>query len=204
VSTTVVFCDCNKEIKNFEYASYYRKIGYCPDCVPQEFVCQTCKKILPICRGHSKRWVKSRKTIDERIEKGELIRCKGINKDGMQCKVYVDYKKVYCGTHLETTTRRFTGQILKSSDYEDYLKSELWRQRRNEKVKDQPFCSLCHRGNGYGIHVHHNNYSRLGNELDSDLVVLCKECHNLFHSNYKYNSEWNCHMPRNGVIHATR
>ena len=32
-----------------------------------------------------------------------------------------------------------------------------------------------------GISVHHNDYSRLGAEMPTDLVVLCRECHAKHH-----------------------
>lgn len=66
-------------------------------------------------------------------------------------------------------------------EYTEYLKSEHWIERRQAALKwwdDR--CTLC---NGEGeLHVHHRSYANLGQEPLSDLVVLCKSCHELFHN----------------------
>jgi hypothetical protein len=66
-------------------------------------------------------------------------------------------------------------------EYAEYLKSEHWMERRKAALKwwDSK-CALCN-GNGE-LHVHHRSYANLGQEPLSDLVVLCKSCHELFHN----------------------
>lgn len=65
--------------------------------------------------------------------------------------------------------------------YEDYLKSDLWKQKRK--------CALFVLGNRCqicrcqkGIVVHHVSYERIGKELIEDLSVLCKMCHKIVHA----------------------
>ena len=63
-------------------------------------------------------------------------------------------------------------------NYVEYIGSEAWRRNpaRLKALSDADGrCRLCH-GNG-GLEVHHSNYERLGRELESDLIALCRACH---------------------------
>lgn len=66
-------------------------------------------------------------------------------------------------------------------DYETYLQSEQWAERRGYFIaRAMGRCQLCnHPGGpaGAGLHLHHRTYARLGAELDVDVVVLCRGCH---------------------------
>lgn len=69
------------------------------------------------------------------------------------------------------------------SGYHEYINSVQWKEKAEQfKIKAGNRCQLCH-VSGYArtLHVHHNNYYHLGNEQDNDLVVLCADCHKLFH-----------------------
>lgn len=64
--------------------------------------------------------------------------------------------------------------------YADYLQSDHWKQTRGKALKRAGYkCQLCAETNG--LQVHHNDYTRLGGELQTDLVVLCSECHKTHH-----------------------
>lgn len=64
--------------------------------------------------------------------------------------------------------------------YEQYLKSEWWKKIRTEKLYEATHkCAVC--ASLKNLNVHHNMYDRLGHEELSDLVVLCEDCHELFH-----------------------
>lgn len=66
--------------------------------------------------------------------------------------------------------------------YSEYLKSEWWQQRRLKALtRAEHRCQVCNAGNR--LEVHHRTYERLGHERDADLVVLCRDCHELFHGN---------------------
>ena len=69
------------------------------------------------------------------------------------------------------------------SEYHEYIQSQEWKEKADKfKWKAGYRCQLCH-VSGYArtLHVHHNNYHHLGNEQDTDLVVLCADCHKMFH-----------------------
>ena len=60
--------------------------------------------------------------------------------------------------------------------YHHYLKSDLWREIRQQVLSKSPFCVAC--GIPANV-VHHMNYRKktlLGEDLES-LVPLCQECH---------------------------
>ena len=74
--------------------------------------------------------------------------------------------------------RRFTGF------YAEYLLSEQWAETRQRILRRDGFrCSVCNASNG--LNVHHRTYERIGCEADSDLVTLCRECHEIFHRSGK-------------------
>lgn len=72
------------------------------------------------------------------------------------------------------------GESNKDWYYNKYLNSEYWMRRRDRALqRGGNVCAMC--GTRYGLHVHHISYERLGSELDTDLIVLCKECHMFVH-----------------------
>lgn len=76
-------------------------------------------------------------------------------------------------------------EYLKKLQYSDYLKSDHWKNIRHKKLKNVEFkCQICN-AEKTELHVHHNTYERKGQEYLSDLLVLCKECHNQFHDKIK-------------------
>ena len=73
---------------------------------------------------------------------------------------------------------------LRAMSYRDYLRTPEWRRTRAAAlVRGGHSCSLdvTH---GDELEVHHRTYERLGEELASDLVVLCKPCHRLHHEEH--------------------
>lgn len=72
---------------------------------------------------------------------------------------------------------------LRSMPYEDFLKTKYWDRVRKMKIKQSGCkCQMCGKKD-IELHVHHNSYEHHGDEANhlEDLVVLCKNCHNLFH-----------------------
>ena len=60
--------------------------------------------------------------------------------------------------------------------YLDYLASEKWKKLRDKVVdRDGNKCTKC--SNTTNLHVHHLTYDRVGNEELTDLITLCKACH---------------------------
>jgi len=65
-------------------------------------------------------------------------------------------------------------------DYNEYINSDKWRDRRNKILKRDGF--VCQRCKAWkNLQVHHLTYDRLGFENDLDLVTLCKSCHEKLH-----------------------
>jgi hypothetical protein len=79
--------------------------------------------------------------------------------------------------------------LLRQSDlqempYPEYLLTPEWKVTRDaavERVKGS--CQIC---NGKDrLNVHHRNYDCLANEREHDLIVLCADCHHLFHRSFR-------------------
>ncbi len=67
-----------------------------------------------------------------------------------------------------------------SMQYQKYLKSEKWKQKRNTILKKAGY--RCRRCGTRATEVHHENYKRIYNEKLSDLTALCRTCHQKAHT----------------------
>jgi len=79
---------------------------------------------------------------------------------------------------------RSHGEIVtyRTMPYEKYLLTARWRSTRNRALKLAGYsCSRCQVTRD--LQVHHLSYERLGDELDTDLEVLCRGCHLGHHVN---------------------
>ena len=66
--------------------------------------------------------------------------------------------------------------------YHDYIKSDEWKAKKMACHKRDCFqCQMC--GTAKNLVAHHLTYDRLGNEDLSDLITLCKDCHEKVHEN---------------------
>jgi len=64
--------------------------------------------------------------------------------------------------------------------YAWYLASPSWHERRQWILKRATYiCEKCRKRPA--TQVHHLTYVRVFNELPTDLVALCKQCHNEIH-----------------------
>ncbi|GAB2999623.1 hypothetical protein GCM10010960_01830 [Arenimonas maotaiensis] len=69
------------------------------------------------------------------------------------------------------------------AEYEAYLESETWRKRRMvilERATKK--CECCE--HYPATEIHHKTYARIGQELDSDLMAVCKLCHDQIHGKF--------------------
>ena len=66
-------------------------------------------------------------------------------------------------------------------DHHEYLKTEAWQERRFNTFKRDGFQCVCC-GAAKNLEAHHITYKNLGAELQSDLVTLCRKCHEDIHS----------------------
>ncbi len=63
----------------------------------------------------------------------------------------------------------------------EYLLSDHWKALRSEKLRINPACQNC--GFGRRLDVHHLRYRNLYDVLVTDLVTLCRRCHEKMHKN---------------------
>lgn len=78
---------------------------------------------------------------------------------------------------LPKPIREYVPQVL---SYAEYLRSPAWKSKRDEAIEHADRrCQLCN--SDERLNVHHRTYERLGSELPTDLIVLCKDCHAKFH-----------------------
>ena len=75
------------------------------------------------------------------------------------------------------------GGYKKQTNYKEYINSREWKFKSKIIKQCRGYkCQLCNISGHIAIlNVHHNTYERLGIELDNDMVVLCADCHKLFH-----------------------
>lgn len=72
--------------------------------------------------------------------------------------------------------------------YSEYLKTEYWQKKRQQVIEFWgQRCMVC--DSQEGLNVHHRTYRNLGNEPILDLVVLCSNCHALFHDKLTRDAE---------------
>lgn len=67
----------------------------------------------------------------------------------------------------------------RKKNYNSYIRSDKWKQKRNEFIKKYKVCACC--GSNENLNVHHLSYDNLGNESDEDLLLLCSRCHKYVH-----------------------
>ena len=71
-------------------------------------------------------------------------------------------------------------QDLATMPYADYLKTDHWQTVRKAALeRAEHRCQTC--STDEHLHVHHRTYENRGAERDSDVIVLCKTCHERFH-----------------------
>lgn len=74
--------------------------------------------------------------------------------------------------------------------YKDYIKSPEWRIKSTAaKEAAGNACQVCN-ASGVTLDTHHRTYDNLGDEKDGDLVVLCRDCHTVFHKAKKVKGQY--------------
>jgi hypothetical protein len=69
--------------------------------------------------------------------------------------------------------------------YHEYLRTSQWDRTRTRALERADHrCQVCNAGRK-PLDVHHRTYDRLGQELDGDVIALCRDCHTLFHGSGK-------------------
>jgi len=78
------------------------------------------------------------------------------------------------------------------TDYSKYLKSIHWKQFRKFILRERgSSCEECGISNvwsyliyGQPVNVHHKTYDNIGAEKPSDVLVLCRRCHEVQHGRF--------------------
>lgn len=74
---------------------------------------------------------------------------------------------------------------LRNMPYADFLATDYWRDTRGKALAAAEFrCQVCFSDGP--LDVHHRTYERRGCEKLSDLTVLCRFCHDLFHRHARF------------------
>ncbi len=100
-------------------------------------------------------------------------------------------KKAKRQAYLAERVRR-DPDYLRTMPYSRYLHTIHWERKRQAVLeRDGYACTNCHAREGdpavgprsrVKLHVHHKTYERRGHEFLSDLVTLCRPCHELVHA----------------------
>ena len=72
-------------------------------------------------------------------------------------------------------------EIMDQMTHKKYMRSKMWHRKRQQLLdsKKNTCCEVC--GTEDAKQVHHRTYQRLLVEDMSDLVLLCRDCHDKFH-----------------------
>lgn len=70
-----------------------------------------------------------------------------------------------------------------SKRYQEYLRSEHWQDFRKQILSERKKCQNCCRKEN--LQLHHRHYKTLGHESWGDVIVLCGDCHTMFHKKKK-------------------
>ena len=99
----------------------------------------------------------------------------------------------YRGIHSGEKIKLWQGSNpMNNKEYrEKYLESPNWKEKR-KRVLDRD-SNLCVCGE-HAIYAHHKTYENLGAEPLSDLIALCRNCHDGYHGRLPAKSESFWHM----------
>jgi hypothetical protein len=70
---------------------------------------------------------------------------------------------------------------LREMPYREYLRTPEWRRTRAAALLRAGHSCSLDVTHTKGLEVHHRTYERLGEELETDLLVLCRDCHRSHH-----------------------
>ena len=91
----------------------------------------------------------------------------------MSRKLYEDRKQA----------RRERRSVLAHMPYAKYLQTKEWKEFKQGRLRSaRNRCQVCNSAD-VQLEVHHRTYERRGYELKHDVIVLCRDCHQLFHEN---------------------
>jgi hypothetical protein len=104
-------------------------------------------------------------------------------------------------------SRWSAGRVQRRGRYTAYIESDDWFRRREqwhtehvETTSAEPTCAVCDQTWTLNRDdLHHRTYDRLGHELHSDLIPLCRTHHRAVHDLWDASPAWR----RLGRVQAT-
>lgn len=76
--------------------------------------------------------------------------------------------------------KRFKNKQKYRPKYKEYIKSKAWMKKRRVFIElHGRKCAACDSKNK--LRVHHMSYRHVGNERESELIILCARCHEEYH-----------------------
>ena len=99
----------------------------------------------------------------------------------------------YRGIHSGEKIKLWQGSNpMNNKEYrEKYLESPNWKEKRKRVLDRDGNRCVCGEP---ATHVHHKTYENLGSEPLSDLIALCRNCHDGYHGRLPAKSEFFWHM----------
>jgi 5-methylcytosine-specific restriction endonuclease McrA len=86
------------------------------------------------------------------------------------------------------------------SNYSSYLSSDHWQNIRHLLILERgKTCQIC-LTIGSKLNAHHRTYERFGNELLSDLILICDDCHRRIHQSERMGCKGGLEMSLNRVF----
>lgn len=120
--------------------------------------------------------------LERRIANGDLENTEPIQKQVIRMRMNIETG--FAEREVSDAPTLPLSQAPRRVDYYIYIKSPEWRARAEAAKERAGYrCEVCNSRDR--IEAHHRTYERLGNELDSDITVLCHDCHELFSLNGK-------------------
>ena len=143
--------------------------------------CIKCKDPLPevarrthLCRGRTLRYLCSLDVgTPVKLERVCELLCRSCAQGVYHC---LDQQR-----RADICIRQARVAQLRKMPLAEYLKTPEWRALRNRVlIQAGNRCQVCGKTN-LQLDVHHTSYERYGGEQLSDLIVLCRSCHQHFH-----------------------
>jgi hypothetical protein len=135
--------------------------------------------VLYIIKNGSKRLIKQCLCCGEKqMQNYKLNSVKNINEIPLYSldlwNKYKDNQSLSKNLYYEAKNERY-------EEYVNYINSDKWQLLRKQVIKEYDGkCFFCWEK---GTDVHHKTYANFGNEPLSDLVLLCRKCHEEEHIN---------------------
>jgi 5-methylcytosine-specific restriction endonuclease McrA len=141
----------------------------------------SCRSPIPVSnRTHLLRLLRLDRYFGWRIGAGDFVEFKALCE--MLCESCTQGLQ-HCQDEVhraELLARQARTAELRKMPFKEYRRTPEWRSLRNRVLlRAGNKCELCYASGR--LEAHHRTYDRYGQELLSDLIALCRSCHQSFH-----------------------